>query len=121
MRDRQRGITAIGFLVIAALVAVVGFGALKLMPIYLEHMKILSVLSDTKAALDGTNPSIQQIRSAIGKRLNIEMVYVLKREDFEIKKSERGYSVRARYDDEASYIANVYLLVRFNDAIEIRR
>lgn len=121
MRDRQRGITAIGFLIIAALVVAVGFAALKLAPIYLEHMKIVSVLEDVKEELDGQNASIALIRSAIGKRLNVEMINVLKKEQFTIKKSEMGYSVRAQYADETPYIANVYLLVRFNDAVEIRR
>ena len=121
MRNRQRGITAIGFLVLAIMVAAMGFAALRLTPIYLEHMKIVSVLNDVKADLDGTNPSIQLIKSGIGKRLNIEMVRVVKKQDFKIKKSELGYSVRVQYDTEAPYIANVWLLVRFNDAVEIRR
>lgn len=121
MRDRQQGITAIGFLILAVMVVAIGFAGLRLTPIYLEHMKILSVLEDTKANLDGTNPSIQQIKSAIGKRLNIEMVRTIKKQDFKIKKSEVGYSVRIQYDSEAPYLANIWLLVRFNDAVEIRR
>lgn len=121
MRDRQRGITAIGFLIIAIMVASIGFAALRLTPIYLEHMKVASVLEDVKTDLDGTNPSIQQIKSAIGKRLNIEMVKSVQRQDFKVKKSEIGYNVRVQFDSEAPYIANVYLLVRFNKAVEIRR
>ena len=121
MRGRQQGMTAIGFLIIAAMVVLIGFAALRLTPIYLEHMKIVSVLEDVKSELDGTNPSIQLIRSAIGKRLNVEMIKRLKRQDFVIKKSEMGYSVRAQYDNEAPYIYNIYLLVRFNNAVEIRR
>jgi len=121
MRGRQQGITAIGFLIIAIMVAAIGFAALRLTPIYLEHMKIVSVLEDVKADLDGTNPSIQLIKSAIGKRLNIEMVRVVQRQDFKVKKSEVGYSVRVQYNAEAPYFANVWLLVRFNDAVEIRR
>lgn len=121
MRDRQRGITAIGFLIIAIMVASIGFAALRLTPIYLEHMKIASVLEDVKTNLDGSNPSIQQIKSAIGKRLNIEMVSSVKQQDFKIQKSEVGYRVRVQFDSETPYIANVWLLVRFNRAVEIRR
>jgi len=121
MRSKQRGMTAIGFLIIAALVSVVGFGALRLTPIYLEHMKIVSVLEDIKSELDGQNTSVALIRSAIGKRLNVEMVTALKKQDFVIKKSEMGYSVRAQYDSEAPYFGDIYLLVRFNKAVEIRR
>ena len=121
MRNRQTGITAIGFLIIAALVGMIGIAALKLTPIYLEHMKIVSVLEDVKNEMEGTNPSIALIRSAIGKRINIEMITVLKREGFKIKKSEAGYSVRAQYDAKTNYFGNIYILVSFNDAVEIRR
>ena len=121
MHSRQQGITTIGFLIIAVLVVAIGFAGLRLTPIYLEHMKVAKILEDVKASLDGSNPSIQEIRSGIGKRLNIEMVRTLGREDFQIKRSPNGYTVRATYDSEAPYIANVYLLVRFNKAVEIRR
>ena len=121
MRDTQRGMTAIGFLIIAILVASVGFAALKLTPIYLEHMKVASVLEDVKADLDGSNPSIQYIRAAISKRLNIEMVRSIKTQDFKITKSEAGYSVRAQFDSQTPYIANIWLVVKFNKAVEIRR
>ena len=121
MRSRQRGITAIGFLIIAALVVAVGLAALKLTPIYLEHLKIVSLLEDVKGELDGQNATVGLIRSAIGKRVNVEMINVIKRQDFVIKKSELGYSVRAQYNNETAYFGNVYLTVKFNDAVEIRR
>jgi hypothetical protein len=121
MRDRQRGITAIGFLALAVLVVLVGFAGLQLTPIYLEHTKIMSVLQDVQNEMEGTNPSIQEIRASIGRRLNIEMVRIVKRDDFKIKKSEAGYDVRIQYENEAPYFYNIYLLVRFNDAVEIQR
>ena len=121
MRNKQQGITAIGFVIIAAVVALIGFAALKLTPIYLEHMKIVSTLNDVKADLDGQNPSIQQIRYAIDKRLVIEMITKMKAKDFEIKKTETGFSVRAQYEDRTPYIANIYLVAVFNNAVEIRR
>ena len=108
-------------LVLAILIAAVGFAGLRLTPIFLEHMKITRVLEDVKINLDGQSATVAEIRSSIGKRLNIEMVRSIKPQDFKIKKSEEGYSVRLQYDSEAPYIANVYLLVRYNKAVEIRR
>ena len=78
MRNKQQGMTAIGFVIIAIIVALIGFAGLKLTPVYLEHMKIVSTLNDVKDTLDGQNPSIQEIRSSINKRLVIEMVSQVK-------------------------------------------
>jgi len=121
MRRHQQGITAIGFIILATIIAVMGFAALKLTPVYLEHMKIVSVLNDVKEDLDGQNATAGTIRAAIGKRLNVEMVSVLKSRDFEIKKSESGYTVRAQYENGVPYLGNLYLLAKFNNSVEIVR
>jgi len=121
MRNKQQGMTAIGFVIMAIIVALIGFAGLKLTPVYLEHMKIVTTLNDVKEALDGQNPSIQEIRSSINKRLVIEMVNQVKSGDFKIKKTEAGYDVRIQYENRTQYVANLYLVAVFNNAVEIRR
>ena len=121
MRSKQQGITFIGLLALAAMVGVLGFAGLKLVPAYLEHMKILRILNDVKADLDGQAPTPPSIRSAIDKRLNIEMVYGVKLQQFKIDKSEGGFTVAVRYDKAEPFIANVSLLVSFDNEVEIRQ
>ena len=120
MRSRQRGMTFISFAILAAMVALMGFAAMKLTPVYLENMKIKRVLNDVKTRLDGQNPTPQMIRSAIDKQINIEMVYGLRGRDFDIEKSDGGFTVAARYERAEEFIANVSLLVTFEYEVEIR-
>ena len=120
MRSRQRGITFIGFLVLAAMVGVFVFAGIKLSPAYLENMKIKRILKDTKAELDGRAPSPQLIRTSIARRINIEMVYGLTARDFEVEKADGGYVVAARYEYPVPFVANVSLVVNFDDEVEIR-
>jgi len=120
MRSRQRGITFIGLALLAAMVAILGFAGLKLVPAYLENMKVKRILNDVKSDLDGQSPTPQVIRRQIDKRLNIEMVYGLKGRDFEVEKSSQGFTVAARYERSEPFIANVSLLVTFDDEVEIR-
>lgn len=121
MPRKQQGMTAIGFIILALIVALIGFAGLKLTPIYLEHMKIVSTLNDVQKDLDGQKASIQEIRSGINKRLVIEMVNIVKAKDFKIKKTEAGYDVRIQYENRTQYVANLYLVAVFNNAVEIRR
>jgi hypothetical protein len=120
MRSKQKGMTFMGFAIIAAMVALLGFAGIKLTPVYLEHMKIKRILNDVKSRLDGQNPTPQMIRSAIDKQINIEMIYDFKGKDFDIEKSAGGFTVAARYERAESFIANVSLLVSFDDEVEIR-
>ena len=48
------------------------------------------------------------------------MVYGIKGRDFEIEKSEGGFLVAARYQYDAPFIANVSLVINFDDEVEIR-
>lgn len=121
MRVRQQGITAISFIIAAVFVGAFAFAGLKVMPFYLEQMKVTSILEDVKRDMDGNAPTISQIRSAIAKRLDIEMVTGIKTQEFAIKKSGMGYTVKAQYENRAPYIGNLYLVVVFDKQVEISR
>lgn len=119
MRARQAGMTFVGFLMLAAMVGLLGFGALKLTPVYLENMKIRRVLQDVKAELDGQAPTPQTIRRSIEKRLDIEMVDGIGARDFLIQKVDGGFRVAATYDRTEPFVANVSLTASFDDEVEI--
>jgi hypothetical protein len=120
MRSRQTGMTAIGLMTIAAMVGLIGFAALKLTPVYLENMKIRQILEDVRAELEGQGPNPQSIRRSIDNRINIEMVQGLQARDFVIEKSEGGYRVAAIYSRSEPFLANISLLVEFDEEVEIR-
>ncbi|MCK6370849.1 MAG: DUF4845 domain-containing protein [Gammaproteobacteria bacterium] len=120
MYSRQKGITLVGFVLLAAIVGLLGLGALKLTPHYLQNMKIKRVLADVKDELDGNGPNPQLIRRSIDKRINIEMIDALKAKDFQIEKIDSGFRVTAAYDRTEPFVGNVYLLVDFSDEVEIQ-
>lgn len=123
MRTKQQGITAMGLIALLVILGLLGFGVLKLFPIYLEQMKIAGILNDVKFELDGQGPSLQVIKSEINKRLNIEMIADMDRraKDFKISKSENGYTLTAKYERRTPYLANIYLVVTFDRSVEIIR
>jgi len=121
MHAKQKGLTLISFLVLAAMVGLIGFAGLKLVPIYLENMKIRKILADVKSEYDGQPVTAVEVRRAIDKKLDIEMVYSLRARDFDIESTGTGLTVAARYERPESFIANISLLVTFNDEVEIRK
>jgi hypothetical protein len=121
MRKKQEGITFIGLVILAAFLGLFVFATLRLLPFYLEQMKIASLLEDIKMNMDNQEATLPRIKSAINKRLNIEMVRDMRAKDFKITKTENGYSVQAVYERRAPYVANVYLVVVFDKTVEILR
>ncbi len=120
LRRRQAGITAIGFLLLASLVGIVGLAGLKLVPMYMQTMKLSKVLEDVREELSGKGPTPASIRSAIGRRFSIEDVN-LPPEAIKINQSRNGYSVQIQHESRAPYVANVWLVVVFDKQVEINR
>lgn len=120
MRSRQRGISLISFILIAAMAGVLGFAALKLSPVYLEYFRVKQVLNDVKTQFDGQEASVQALRGALSKRLDVEAVETINADDFKVEKNEAGLKVRAQYERIVPFLANVSFLVSFDDAVELR-
>ena len=121
MKHRQQGITAVGFVLIVAVAVIIGFAGLRLLPIYMEQMKIAQVLSDVQSELDGQAANPASITKSLKKRLDVESVSAVKSQDFDITKTEYGYELGIFYEDRASYLGNLYLVVEFDNSVEIRR
>lgn len=119
-RRSQAGITALGFLILAALVGVVGLAVMKVTPMYLKNMRMDSILQDMERELSGQNATPQTIRNALARRFSVEDID-LDPDALKITQSKNGYSLRVTYESKAPYIADVYLLVAYDKQVEIRR
>jgi hypothetical protein len=119
-RSRQRGMTFIGLLCILALVGVIGYAGLRLVPLYLNYMKVARILDAAAADAKGENPDPGTLRNALERHWEIEDITGVGYKDVEVIKDERGIALHVAYDDSAPYIANVSLLVHFDKTVTVR-
>ena len=119
MYHRQQGITAIGFIILAAFIGLFILAGVKLAPIYLEGMDVKSALTKAKTELDGNRPSIVNIRDSIQRRFDVDSVRRISAKDIKITRSAEGYLVDASYEARVNYVANLYLLLVFDNKVEI--
>jgi hypothetical protein len=116
---RQRGATFLGMVTIIAILGCGVYGALRLTPIYMEYMAVSRALQQTAEEFDGDNPSVQQLRIALDRRWTIEDIMSLEPKDVEIKRTGKGYTLRAEYRAEAPFAGNVSLAVDFDKMVEL--
>jgi Domain of unknown function (DUF4845) len=121
MRQRQQGTTAIGFVLIAALVALVGYGVIRLIPIYMTQMNIRELLNDLKTENDGNGATPARLLAAIGKLLDVNGIEYPKRQDFVISTTDDGFRINVSYEDSVPYIANLSLMASFDNSVEIKK
>ena len=119
-RKRQTGVTVIGFLILATLFGVVGLAGLKLVPMYLQNMRLSTVLQDVQNELSGKGTTPTAIQREINKRFAVEGIR-LPVDQVKISQGRNGYDVRIQYENRAPYVADVWLLVAFDKRVEIKR
>jgi hypothetical protein len=119
-RHGQAGITALGFLILATLVGVVGLGVMKVTPMYIKNMRMDSILTDIAREMSGQGSTPQSIRNALARRFSVEDVN-MDVDALKITQTKNGYSLRVQYEERASYVADIYLLVAYDKQVEITR
>jgi hypothetical protein len=118
---RQAGMTTLGLIILVAFVGLFAFAAIRLTPVYLNYMKVASVIAGVQEEFDGAGPTRATIRSSISRRFDIESVSVIKAKDIEVTTVEGGFEVAAVYSHKADFIANVSFVVDFDNRALIRK
>lgn len=118
--SRQSGVTAIGFLILAAVFGALGLAAIKVVPLYLEKMRLETLLEDVNREFAGGGKTPIAIRDAVNNRLVAEGIR-LSSENIEITQSSSGYTLRIHKEGRANYFGDLYLVVVFDEQVEIRR
>ncbi len=118
-RQKQAGMTAIGWIGVIALILMFVLMVLKLLPIYMDGYKVGSVLSDLKDEPGVANMTPVMISNMIMKRLDINMVDNVTREDIYIDKLKNSMNVEIDYEVREGLLGNIDVVVHFQKAISI--
>ena len=119
MRNRQVGVTAIGWLFLLTPLAIVVYAGIRLAPVYLNYMKVAKAMDQagTELKAGGANPT--SIRTAIDKHFEIDMVDYPTTKEMKITKDGASWVVESQYDDDAPLFANLSLHVAFDKKVKI--
>jgi hypothetical protein len=120
MRRPQQGMTFIGLLCVLALVGVIGYAVIRLVPVYLNYMKIARTMEMTATEVKGDNPDPGNMRRILERHWTIEDPTAVDFKDIEIIKGDNGVSMHVAYDDAVPYIANVSLSVHFDKTVKVQ-
>ena len=120
MRQRQQGMTFIGLLCILTLVGVIGYAGLRLVPLYLNYMKIARTMESAAAEFKGEAAGIDGVRKSLDRHWAIEDITTVEYKDIEITKEDGGLQLHLAYDDSVPYLANVSLSVHFDKTVKVK-
>ena len=118
---RQAGMTTLGLVILLVFVGLFAFAAIRLTPVYLNYMKVASVISGVQEEFDGTGASKAAIRKSISRRFDIDSVAVISAKDVNIKPVSGGFEVSAVYSHKANFLGNISFVVDFEERAVIRK
>lgn len=110
-RPAQRGVTLIGLLFWAIIIACVALVGLKVLPTVNEYFTIQRAVN--KIAKEGGS-TVPEIRAAFERQKDIEYsISSITGKDLEITKENEKVVVKFAYDKEIELIEPVYLLIKY--------
>ena len=121
MRRHQAGMTTLGMIILVSFIGLFAFAGIRLTPVYLNYMKVVSIVESVRDEFDSTGASRADIRRSIGRRFDIESVSEITAQEVKVTTVEGGFEVSATYSHKSPFIANVFFLVDFDKRALIRR
>lgn len=110
-RRAQRGVTLIGLLFWAILIASLSLVALKVLPTMNEYFTIQRAVNKLAAAGGSTVP---EIRNAFERQKDIEYsISSISGKDLDITKENERVVIRFAYDKEIQLVEPVFLLIKY--------
>lgn len=121
MNQRQRGATFLGMVTILLILGAGLYAGIRLVPVYLEYTKVARALEQVRDEHESIETNAQLIRNSLERRWDVEDVKSIGWKEIEIKKTNDGFDVRALYNVERPFVANVFLLAKFDKLVTIQQ
>jgi hypothetical protein len=119
MRQRQKGMTFMGLVILVAFLGIFVYAGITLVPAYLGYMKVAKALTDLKTELTGTITQTA-IQRTLARRFDLEDVTFYDPKSVEITHEDAGWTGHAAYDDVRPFLFNVSFLVHFDKTVVLQ-
>ena len=118
---RQRGLSAVGWLAVAAIFGLLVVGFFKVFPMYYGNFKVKAALEalQTDTSIDAR--SRRAIWDSLNKRLFVDDVRDIKPENVVMKRNDGKTTVTVTYETRDNFVGNLYIGAKFHEEVVIDR
>jgi len=112
--------TFMGLAMVLVLVGLIGYAGLRLLPLYLNYIKVARSMDAAAGEFSSDNPDPTAVRRSLEKHWEVEDISGVEAKEVEIVKNDRRVALHVAYDDVAPYISNVSLSVHFDKTVTMQ-
>lgn len=118
--ERQRGLGWFGLLFVFGTIAFFAIIAVKVGPIYMNHMTVMKIVKSVADNPDYANAPPNEIRSTLERRWDVDYVKYLDDKDVKIKRGKQGRLLAYDYSAEVNLFYNVFVVVKYKDEFQMK-
>ncbi|VAW77696.1 hypothetical protein MNBD_GAMMA14-2638 [hydrothermal vent metagenome] len=115
----QRGMTAIGWLLVLGLIAFFTLITLRLVPIYLEYSKVVSVMESLANENGIGSKPRREIISLVTKRFDMNDIRKVSPKLVKLSKDKKMTRISIEYERREHLVSNIDVVASFSKQIEI--
>jgi hypothetical protein len=117
--NKQRGMTAIGWVIVLGLLAFFTLLTLRLLPLYLEYGKVSSAFESLYSEPGITKKPVSEIRKMLGKKLYINEVREIDKRLIDIKNKGNVLTVSIEYERRVPMVGNIDAIASFKKEVQV--
>jgi hypothetical protein len=123
LKNRQRGITLIGFAILLSVVGFFGYAAMKLFPSYSEYYGVVKSMKALQTEPGIENASIENIRQKLNVQFDLQYVddKTISASGYKLNTQNGGHSLTLTWDKDIPFLYNVDFLVHFSHTVDLAR
>jgi hypothetical protein len=115
----QRGMTAIGWLIVLGMLSFFVLLVLRLAPGYLEFYKVKNVIESLKNEPYIGSKTPAEIRSLLQRRIDVNSIDSVQAKDIKIEQKNGRTNVGVQYEVRVPILGNIDAVSKFDESIEV--
>ena len=122
MLKKQKGMTLVSWMIIAAFLGAVGLVVLKIIPAYMSYASVKSIMDELPHDDRIKGKTARDIRKMINASLNVNGLSSIGREKnaFTFSKIDGGYKLVLKYEQRDNLFANLDYIVVFDHEVDLQ-
>ena len=120
-RHKQKGLSTAGWIAVVGIFGYLLITFFRVFPMYYDNFKVKTVLEGIQTDQSVDPKSKRSIWESIYKRLGIQEVDGITRENVKITRKDGKTTVVISYEAQTDYIANMFIGARFEETVVIER
>jgi hypothetical protein len=116
---KQRGMTAVGWLIVLGMLSFFVLLVLRLAPGYLEFYKVKNVLESLQQEPYLGNKTPMEIRNLLQRRIDVNAIDSIQAKDIKIEQQNGKTTIATKYEVRVPILGNVDAVSKFEKSIEV--